>query len=913
MAQIDASGMVSSYSAFAEGNVDHNTFVSASPTYYQWQTSNSYYVTALGSGITSGLAGTVNAVSITDSSANPALNITGLDVALADLVDTGDATAMYEKFWDNVLAGDTTILTSVTGGPSLDMMGDFADVHSGQVIDGGNDTFRGNASQNSGTLTGDAVIVDANATLNGGNDVFDNVCASYLIGDVGNGLGPTAGMGTMNGGNDTFTLTDPRYFSSLSLGYVIGDVDQADVGSISHGGKDQITLVNISSISNVVGDNYYTRGVAKGGNDTIDMETTIPGRSFVNASNILGDDYQVDATGGAFTWRGGNDTLTVHNVNGSLVSGDFYYNNDATAFGGDDTLDIAGTFPLTTPSPPYQIVPNLSNVVGDGYSISGTHPFTGGDDAITVSDVYATFVGGDVYSVANSTKFRGGNDTIVYTYDNNYQPPPSPTLTGDAQSVGATAFTGGDDIITANLADALQSSSISIFGDTQSYSSGGGSTFTGGDDIITANLGALQTATIFGDAPTISASGDFHINLGNDRLTGGAGNDTIYGDFQVASTSGGALIYSGGDDVLDGRGGNDNLIGGEGIDTAVFSLAQSVYVDLEGIGGSTTVFAVGQGNDRLTGIENVTGSSKKDVIYGDANANTLDGAGGADMLAGRDGDDTYIVDNTKDVVIEAHGGGDDTVLTSVNYTLDSSSPIEKLATTANGGTDNLKLTGNKFAQTIVGNAGNNTIDGKGGADLMKGLGGNDHYIVDNAGDQVREAVGGGNDTVSASHDFALESGQEIERLTTTKAGGTTKIDLSGNEFDQTIIGNDGKNVIDGGDGNDTLRGLDGNDTFVFDTALDAAHNVDHIVDFDPGHDGIILDSAIFTAIAGGQLAASAFFIGSAAHDANDRIIYDPTTGALIYDSNGNGAGHATQFATLSTGLALTNQDFHVLT
>jgi Ca2+-binding RTX toxin-like protein len=74
-----------------------------------------------------------------------------------------------------------------------------------------------------------------------------------------------------------------------------------------------------------------------------------------------------------------------------------------------------------------------------------------------------------------------------------------------------------------------------------------------------------------------------------------------------------------------------------------------------------------------------------------------------------------------------------------------------------------------------------------------------------------------------------------------------------------------------------------------------------------------LENAIFTAAgAPGTLAASAFFIGAAAHDADDRIIYNNATGTLIYDSNGTGAGGATQFATLTTGLTLTNNNFQIV-
>jgi serralysin len=58
--------------------------------------------------------------------------------------------------------------------------------------------------------------------------------------------------------------------------------------------------------------------------------------------------------------------------------------------------------------------------------------------------------------------------------------------------------------------------------------------------------------------------------------------------------------------------------------------------------------------------------------------------------------------------------------------------------------------------------------------------------------------------------------------------------------------------------------------------------------------------------------ASAFVTGTEALDANDRIIYDSDSGALLYDSDGSGGVAPVQFAELATGLALTNLDFFVV-
>jgi serralysin len=60
------------------------------------------------------------------------------------------------------------------------------------------------------------------------------------------------------------------------------------------------------------------------------------------------------------------------------------------------------------------------------------------------------------------------------------------------------------------------------------------------------------------------------------------------------------------------------------------------------------------------------------------------------------------------------------------------------------------------------------------------------------------------------------------------------------------------------------------------------------------------------------LSATALFIGAAAHDADDRIIYNPANGAVLYDADGNASGAAVAFAVLPTGLALTHDDIVVI-
>jgi Ca2+-binding RTX toxin-like protein len=138
--------------------------------------------------------------------------------------------------------------------------------------------------------------------------------------------------------------------------------------------------------------------------------------------------------------------------------------------------------------------------------------------------------------------------------------------------------------------------------------------------------------------------------------------------------------------------------------------------------------------------------------------------------------------------------------------------------------------------------------------------------------------------------------------------------LTGNTGINVLTGGAGNDFLNGGAGKDTLSGGAGNDTFFFNTTLSAASNIDRITDFSPSDDTIQLDNAVFTALtslSSGTLARGTFYIGAAAHDSTDRIIYNPATGALIYDSNGDGAGGATQFATLDPELSLHRADFIV--
>ena len=94
----------------------------------------------------------------------------------------------------------------------------------------------------------------------------------------------------------------------------------------------------------------------------------------------------------------------------------------------------------------------------------------------------------------------------------------------------------------------------------------------------------------------------------------------------------------------------------------------------------------------------------------------LDGGLDADTMVGLGGNDTYIVDDVADVVVEAAGAGTDTVETEM-----AAFSLELIANV-----ENLNYTGidaDPFVGT--GNALNNVISGGDLNDTLSGLGGND--------------------------------------------------------------------------------------------------------------------------------------------------------------------------------------------
>src|SRR5262249_15742599 len=379
-------------------------------------------------------------------------------------------------------------------------------------------------------------------------------------------------------------------------------------------------------------------------------------------------------------------------------------------------------------------------------------------------------------------------------------------------------------------------------------------------DLLLPAFANIETAILLG-AAAVNASGTDGVNnllVGNtaanvldgrggaDTMRGGAGNDTYRVDDagdQVDETGGAGidtvnssvgftlgagienlilaptahlagigngpanrLTGNAGNNLLDGQGAKDTMVGGLGDDTYVVDTVGEVITEAAKGGTDLVQSFVTFSLAALANVEDLqlmgtadlsaTGNALANHLDGNAGNNLLNGGIGADSMAGGAGNDTYVVDNIGDVVDESSGSGTDTVQTALGYTLGAG--LENLTLTGTAAVngignelDNL-IVGNAAKNTLTGDIGNDTLNGGAGADSLVGGLSDDRYIVDNVGDKLDESGGGGTDTVVSSVSFTLGDG--FENLTLAGAGAINGI---GNAAGNDMTGNAAANKLDG--------------------------------------------------------------------------------------------------------------------
>jgi serralysin len=426
------------------------------------------------------------------------------------------------------------------------------------------------------------------------------------------------------------------------------------------------------------------------------------------------------ATGGfVVTWSDGSGTL-----------GDKFPTSIKAQLFGPGGAKVGTEFLVNTQTASIQDSPTITGLESGGFVV------TWRDDSGSLGDSDGTSIKAQVFS-ADGTEI--GTEFLVNTQTASLQDNPT-----------TTSLKNGGFVIT------WRDQSFTL-GDTDFYSvkaqvyNANGSKFGTEFLVNTETVGIQNAAKVAG-----LANGDFVVTwedssgtLGDgDResikaqifsvqvqpdIIGTTGKDTLKGTGRSESLFGLAdsdrLTALAGDDLLDGGAGNDVLFGGRGNDTYIIDAV-----------GDRIGENVGEGTDLVqttlakyglaANVENMTftgtaahfgiGNALANTLIGSTGNDRLDGRAGADRLEGKAGNDVYLVDVAGDVVIEAAGGGIDTVLATVTIAL--AAHVENVGLT---GTVAIGATGNAENNRITGNAGDNALNGAEGNDRLSGLGGND--------------------------------------------------------------------------------------------------------------------------------------------------------------------------------------------
>jgi len=668
---------------------------------------------------------------------------------------------------------------------------------------------------NNGGLTVDGTALGAGQSLyvNGAAETFDALIASggagndTLIGGKGDDV-LTAGAGNdiLQGGigNDTFQLAGD-----------LNDTDKIDGGI----GNDKLvldgdysagivlgatTVVNIETITVADGNNYKLKlnnatntvgltvdATALTTGSVIYLDGSAETRSPLTALGGEGDDTLIGGAGADLLVGGlGADTL-----NGGLGIDTASYAASTSAV----TVDLSNSANNAGGTAAGDVLSNIENIVGSDFNDTLTGGLAVdqldgglGDDTLIGGAGRDTLLGGagnDTFLFASNLtaldKVDGGDGDDTLVLDGNY---------AAGLVLAATTVVNVENITLSNgnsyklvLNDATNNGGLTV----------DGSALSAGNTLILNGAAEISSAlTAIGGA-------------GADALTGGRG-----------------------DDILEGGAGADTLVGGAGIDTASYAGSlTAVTVNLSNnannLGGDAT-------GDKLSGIENLTGSDNDDTLTGNAGSNILEGGLGADTLRGGAG---------LDFASYAHSG----LGVTVDLNLDGQAQVsggdasgDIISADIEGviGSDfNDNLIGDNNANTLIGGIGDDTLTAGSGNDTLLGGSGNDTFLLGTyltAADQINGGDGVDVVYLTASNTYAagltlgaktlinveqviLGDGKNY-RLALNDANNTDNLVVDGSALTGTNVlylngAAEKSSELDaiGGAGNDTLIGGGGND------------------------------------------------------------------------------------------------------
>jgi Ca2+-binding RTX toxin-like protein len=452
-----------------------------------------------------------------------------------------------------------------------------------------------------------------------------------------------------------------------------------------------------------------------------------------------------------------------------------------------------------------------------GQSITGGYVYRGEGEALQGQYFFADFVQAKVFTLRfDGSAWVATNRTSQIMTDAGAVSNPTSFGEDARGNLYLTDFDGEVFRLTPTVASADQADVLhGLAGNDMLFGGSGNDTLDGGPGADVMLGGAGSDTADYSSSPA-----GVTVNLTSGLGAGGDAQGDVLGGIEniIGSAQADMLTGDGSANTLDGGGGADVMAGGGGNDTYMVDHAGDMLIESAGA-GTDTVFSTAH-LVLPANVENLTlsggadlqgyGNSDTNTITGNAGSNLLDGRGGVDVMLGGAGNDVYLVDHAGDQVIENPGEGNDAVFSTAHLVL----PANVEALVLQGSAD-LQGYGNNLANALFGNAGSNLLDGRGGADVMLGGAGNDVYFVDDAGDQVIENPGEGNDAVFSTAHLVLSANVEILVLQ-----GSADLQGYGNGDANTLYGNAGSNLLDGRGGADAMFGSTGNDVYVVDDAGD---------------------------------------------------------------------------------------------
>jgi Ca2+-binding RTX toxin-like protein len=692
--------------------------------------------------------------------------------------------------------GDNTIL-----GGAGDVY--FAGASGNDYIDGesGNDTIWGGGGNN--TIFGGS----GNDALHaGGVDKNNPDPMNWMYITNGNnyveaGSGDTTIWGA--GGNDTLIGTTGKVtiFAGDGNEYIYGGSGDASING--GGGKDTIdagdgndTIFAGKGDTTIYGGNGTDAIQAGSGNDVI----------FAGDGGTSAAPTQIFGGSGNATIYGGLGTGAIYAGSGNTTiyggMGDYFLAGGS----GNSVLYVGGAGTDTSPEVGSAGTGHTTIYGGDGGSFLQDSVYgaalmiAGSGNTSLVGSGADTMVAGTGLDV-----MQGGSGTTRFVFNSNFGNDTVLSSSGSDVLEFDASFLPIDLTVTATM-DTSGAPALLIESDSGSILVDGGLAGNIGnvifDDPETFTLSQFLAQTNTEDSTVAGANGNLIFNIHNGAsIVGGSGSDTITAwgnnDTLVAGPSGSQLyaggansiVYGGtGVDTLGALGTADTLYGGTGIET--FEVRDpSAVIQAQPNNGLDAVLSWAsytlpmnvsklalQGGADLSATGNSTGG----VLVANDGNDTLQGHVGVVTMIGGIGNDTFVVDNALDVVQVGATHGNDTVLSSVSFTVPTS--VQALKLTAAG----MTATGGTTAAVITEVGGNATLQSTTANDtLVAGLG-DDSLVAGSGTDLLIGGSGISNDTlVAGTGTSTLQGGSGPTTYYLPSSFGTAII-VPGSSSSQTI-------------------------------------------------------------------------------------------------------------------------------